>query len=48
MIDLHMHSIYSDDGQFTPQELAEQCGTITNEILSRLGSRLPRIPKEAP
>lgn len=24
-IDLHMHSIYSDDGQFTPRELIEQC-----------------------
>lgn len=32
--------------RITAQELAEQCGTITNEILSRLGSRLPRIPKE--
>lgn len=25
MIDLHMHSIYSDDGQFTPEELVAQC-----------------------
>ena len=25
MIDLHMHSLYSDDGEFTPQELAEKC-----------------------
>lgn len=24
-IDLHMHSRYSDDGQFTPEELVEQC-----------------------
>lgn len=25
MIDLHMHSRYSDDGEFTPSELIEQC-----------------------
>lgn len=25
MIDLHMHSRYSDDGEFTPSELVEQC-----------------------
>ena len=25
MIDLHMHSKYSDDGEFTPSELIEQC-----------------------
>lgn len=25
MIDLHMHSRYSDDGQLTPYELVEQC-----------------------
>lgn len=24
-IDLHMHSKYSDDGQFTPSELVHQC-----------------------
>lgn len=24
-IDLHMHSIYSDDGEFTPEELVEKC-----------------------
>lgn len=32
--------------KITAQELAEQCGTISNEILSRLGQRLPRIAKE--
>ncbi|MCI8745703.1 MAG: phosphatase, partial [Lachnospiraceae bacterium] len=32
MIDLHMHSIYSDDGQFTPQELAEQCAACGVEV----------------
>lgn len=25
MIDLHMHSLYSDDGEFTPLELIEKC-----------------------
>ena len=25
------------------EELAEACGTISNEILSRLGKRLPRV-----
>lgn len=25
MIDLHMHSRYSDDGQSTPSELIEEC-----------------------
>ena len=24
-IDLHMHSKYSDDGEFTPTQLVEQC-----------------------
>lgn len=30
--------------EITAGDLAEQCGTITNEILSRLGTRLDRIP----
>ncbi len=25
MIDLHMHSLYSDDGEFTPENLIFQC-----------------------
>ena len=24
-VDLHMHSMYSDDGEFTPESLVEQC-----------------------
>ena len=24
-IDLHMHSLYSDDGEFTPTQLVEMC-----------------------
>ena len=31
--------------EITADHVAEQCGTITNEILSRLGSRLNRILK---
>ncbi|MCI8513669.1 MAG: serine racemase VanT catalytic subunit [Lachnospiraceae bacterium] len=31
------------NGQITCEEMAEKCGTITNEILSRLGNRLLRI-----
>ena len=26
------------------EDLARQCGTITNELLSRLGARLPGVP----
>lgn len=25
------------------EDLAESCGTITNELLSRMGARLPRV-----
>lgn len=37
--------IIGSDGalQITAGEVAAQCGTISNEILSRLGSRLPRV-----
>ena len=28
------------------EELAEHCGTISNEILSRLGKRLPKVWRE--
>ena len=30
-------------GEISAEELAARCGTITNELLSRLGRRLPRI-----
>lgn len=34
-----------DGGQVIPvEELAQRCGTITNEVLSRLGARLPVVP----
>ena len=34
----------SDSREIKAEEIAEQCNTITNEILSRLGARLNRIP----
>lgn len=34
----------SGSARITVEELAERCGTISNEILSRLGARLERIP----
>lgn len=33
-IDLHMHSIYSDDGEFTPAQLVEQCHNVGIRIVS--------------
>lgn len=33
----------SGDEQITASDIAQQCGTITNEILSRLGGRLERL-----
>lgn len=33
-IDLHMHSIYSDDGEFTPTELVTQCKNAGVEIMA--------------
>lgn len=34
MIDLHMHSRYSDDGEFTPSELVRQCAQKGVRIMS--------------
>lgn len=33
----------SGNAEITAYDIAEQTGTITNEILSRLGSRLERL-----
>ena len=33
-IDLHMHSIYSDDGEFTPTELVQQCKEAGIRVMS--------------
>ncbi len=34
MMDLHMHSKYSDDGEFTPEELVEQCAGAGISVMS--------------
>lgn len=34
MIDLHMHSRYSDDGEYTPAELVEQCAAQGIETMA--------------
>lgn len=34
MIDLHMHSRYSDDGEFTPEELVRQCAEAGVKLFS--------------
>lgn len=34
MIDLHMHSRYSDDGTYTPSELVEQCAAAGVRVMS--------------
>lgn len=33
-IDLHMHSLYSDDGEFTPTELVEKCNKAGIRIMA--------------
>lgn len=33
-IDLHMHSKYSDDGEFTPIQLVEQCHEAGIKIMA--------------
>lgn len=33
-IDLHMHSLYSDDGEFTPTELVEKCEAAGIKIMA--------------
>ena len=34
MIDLHMHSNYSDDGEFTPLELVEKCAECGIKLMA--------------
>ena len=34
LMDLHMHSYYSDDGEFSPGELVRQCGMNGIRIMS--------------
>lgn len=38
----------SGESEITAVQLASRCGTITNELLSRLGERLERVEKIAP
>lgn len=34
MMDLHMHSIFSDDGEFTPEELVRQCSDAGVDMMA--------------
>ena len=53
MIDLHMHSRYSDDGEFTPTELVEQCAkagvrmvSVTDHNCAKANEEAQRAAKE--
>ncbi|MBQ7839467.1 MAG: PHP domain-containing protein [Lachnospiraceae bacterium] len=53
MMDLHMHSLYSEDGEFTPAQLVEQCGaqgitvmSITDHNSIRANSEAELLAKE--
>ncbi len=47
MIDLHMHSRYSDDGEFTPTELIEQCTQKGVRIMSVTDHNCAKANEEA-
>ena len=47
MIDLHMHSRYSEDGEFTPTELAEQCRQAGVTVMSVTDHNCARANQEA-
>ena len=47
MIDLHMHSLYSDDGEFTPENLIFQCKEKGIHILSVTDHNCVRADSEA-
>lgn len=47
MIDLHMHSYYSDDGEFLPAELAEKCYEKGIRIMSVTDHNTVRGTEEA-
>lgn len=47
MIDLHIHSNYSDDGEFTPLELVEQCGAQGVELMAITDHNCARAAGEA-
>lgn len=53
MIDLHMHSRYSDDGEFTPTELVERCAragvcmmSVTDHNCAKANEEAQRAAKE--
>lgn len=46
-IDLHMHSRYSDDGEFTPSELIEQCAKKGVSMLSITDHNCVKANEEA-
>lgn len=53
MLDLHMHSLYSEDGEFTPAQLVEQCAAqgitvmaITDHNSIRANSETARLAKK--
>ena len=47
MIDLHMHSCYSDDGQYTPAELVEKCAAQNIQMMSITDHNCVRANAEA-
>ena len=47
MIDLHMHSRYSEDGEFTPLELVEQCAKAGVHMMSVTDHNCVKANEEA-
>ena len=47
MIDLHMHSQYSDDGEFAPEELVRQCCECDITVMSVTDHNCARANGEA-
>lgn len=47
MIDLHMHSRYSDDGEFTPSELIGQCAEKGARMVSVTDHNCVKANEEA-
>lgn len=47
MVDLHMHSRYSDDGEFTPEELVRQCAAQGINVMSITDHNCAKANKEA-
>lgn len=47
MMDLHMHSLYSEDGEFTPAQLVEQCAAQGISVMSITDHNSVRANSEA-